>query len=76
MYKEALARRVYFPTMRYGQFWMSVGKGKTVEYYMFETALSRDKAFAQRKRDMEAENDLRDMDKGNDYKEVTDYLTG
>ena len=75
MYKEALARRVYFPTMRYGQFWMSVGKGKTVEYYMFETALSRDKAFAQRKRDMEAENDLRDMDKGNDYKEVTDYLT-
>ena len=75
MYKEALARRVYFPTMRYGRFWMSVGKGKNVEYYMFESAFERDMAFAQRKRDMEAENDPRDMDKGNDYKEVTDYLT-
>jgi hypothetical protein len=75
MYKEALARRVYFPTMRYGRFWMSVGKGKNVEYYMFETAFERDMAFAQRNRDMEAENDLRDMDKGNDYAEVTNYLT-
>jgi hypothetical protein len=75
MYKEALARRVYFPTMRYGRFWMSVGKGKNVEYYMFESAFERDMAFAQRKRDMETENDPRDMDKGNDYKEVTDYLT-
>ena len=75
MYKEALARRVYFPTMRYGRFWMSVGNGKNVEYYMFESALERDMAFAQRKRDMAKENDLRDMKKGNDYKEVTDYLT-
>jgi hypothetical protein len=75
MYKEALARRVYFPTMRYGRFWMSVGKGKNVEYYMFESAFERDMAFTQRKRDMEAENDPRDMDRGNDYKEVTDYLT-
>lgn len=75
MYKEALARRVYFPTMRYGQFWFSVGKGKNVEYYMFESALSRDMAFAQRERDMKAENDSRDMKKGNDYAEVTDYIT-
>ena len=75
MYKEALARRVYFPTMRYGRFWMSVGSGKNVEYYMFESAFERDMAFAQRKRDMAKENDLRDMKKGNNYKEVTDYLT-
>jgi hypothetical protein len=75
MYKEALARRVYFPTMRYGRFWMSVGKGKNVEYYMFESAFERDMAFAQRKRDMETENDPRDIKKGNNYKEVTDYLT-
>jgi hypothetical protein len=75
MYKEALSRRVYFPAMRYGKFWFSVGKGASVEYYMFESALQRDMAFIKRREDMAEENDVRGMVKGNDYKEVTDYLT-
>lgn len=75
MYKEALSRRVYFPVMRYGKYWFSVGKGPNVEYYMFENALQRDMAFAKRQEDMAKENDQRDIKRGNDYKEVTEYLT-
>ncbi len=75
MFKDALSRRVYFPAMRYGRHWFSVGTGKNIEYYMFESALQRNLAFAQRQREMKAENDLRDMDKGDDYKEIREHLT-
>ena len=39
----------YFPLMRHGRFWYQIGKGKTREYYMFETEGQRDIHIAQRR---------------------------
>ena len=39
----------YFPLMRHGRFWYQIGKGKTREYYMFETEGQRDIHLAQRR---------------------------
>lgn len=34
----------YFPLVRVGDFWLSIGKGKTRKFFMFETAEERDNA--------------------------------
>ena len=34
----------YFPLVRQGEFWLSIGKGKTRKFFMFETAEERDNA--------------------------------
>ena len=34
----------YFPLVRQGDFWLSIGKGKTRKFFMFETAEERDNA--------------------------------
>ena len=31
----------YFPLRRFGNYWLQIGKGKTKEFYMFESALER-----------------------------------
>jgi len=40
-FQEAKQLGVYFPLMRYGNFWLRIGKGKSGEYYMFESAAAR-----------------------------------
>ena len=47
-FQEAKKLEVYFPLMRYGDHWLRVGKGKTREFYMFESAVARN-AFARKR---------------------------
>ena len=42
MYEDGKKRYPYFPLMRYGQFWVRVGKGQTREFHMFESQYDRD----------------------------------
>ena len=46
-FAEARRLGVYFPLVRYGNYWLRVGKGKSGAFYMFESALDRD-VFAKR----------------------------
>jgi len=39
--KASKVLQVYFPLMRYGDFWLRVGKGQRREFYMFESELER-----------------------------------
>jgi hypothetical protein len=39
--KASKVLQVYFPLMRYGEFWLRVGKGQRREFYMFESELER-----------------------------------
>lgn len=47
-FQEAKKLAVYFPLMRYGQYWFRVGKGKDSEFYMFESETARNYAVAKR----------------------------
>jgi hypothetical protein len=38
---EKHAIEPYFPLRRFGNYWLQIGKGKTKEFYMFESALER-----------------------------------
>ena len=40
-FQDAKRLGIYFPLMRYGNFWFSVGKGQSGEFYMFESAAAR-----------------------------------
>lgn len=40
-YEASRTSGVYFPLMRYGRYWASIGKGKGQEFYMFESELQR-----------------------------------
>jgi len=46
-YQNAKQLKVYFPLMRYGNFWIRVGKGPEMEFYMRETAAERDELLNQ-----------------------------
>jgi hypothetical protein len=43
-FQEARLLDIYFPLMRYGNFWFNKGKGKSGEFYMFESATARNAA--------------------------------
>jgi hypothetical protein len=43
-FQEARLLDIYFPLMRYGNFWFSKGKGVNSEFYMFENATARNVA--------------------------------
>jgi hypothetical protein len=43
-FQEARLLDIYFPLMRYGNFWFSKGKGASGEFYMFESATARNAA--------------------------------
>ena len=43
-FQEARLLDIYFPLMRYGNFWFSKGKGKSGEFYMFESTTARNAA--------------------------------
>jgi hypothetical protein len=64
MFKEASKRAIYFPLKRFGDYWVSVGTGKSGEFYMFESASAQD-AFIERLR---SEGETREIDysKGRD----------
>jgi len=52
-------RAPYFPLVRYGQYWMRIGKGKSREFYMFESQVERNMFLRQRVREMQAAGDTR-----------------
>jgi hypothetical protein len=75
MYEDGKKLYPYFPLMRYGQFWVRVGKGKDGEFHMFESANARDLFVLGRVRQMNESGDKRsreemikdlDIDEGND----------
>ena len=49
MFAKAAERVIYFPLKRFGEYWVSVGKGKSGEFHMFESASAQD-AFVARLR--------------------------
>jgi len=74
MYEDGKKLYPYFPLMRYGQFWLRVGKGKNREFYMFESEADRD-AFAEARAKQlgESFDDLmsrEEMDAGNDLSDA------
>ncbi len=75
MYEEGKKLYPYFPLMRYGQYWARVGKGKSGEFQMFESAFDRERFLRARVRQLNEAGDTRtldqmitdgDIDSGND----------
>jgi hypothetical protein len=75
MYEDGKKLYPYFPLMRYGQFWVRVGKGKEGEFHMFESAIDRDLFVMKRVKQLNESGDTRsreemikdlDIDEGND----------
>jgi hypothetical protein len=50
---------VYFPLMRYGQHWVSFGKGQNREFYMFESEYQRNRFIKLRMAQLRKAGDLR-----------------
>ena len=85
-YQEANQLKVYFPLMRYGKFWIRVGKGANKEFYMFESQTRRNEAIdiiVSESDETEAEmRESNFLDSGNELKEAyqgnktTAFLTG
>ena len=51
MFAGARERVIYFPLKRFGEYWVTVGKGPTGEFHMFETASEQDAFLAQLRND-------------------------
>lgn len=49
MFADAMKRAIYFPMKRFGEYWVSIGKGASGEFHMFESFLSQ-QAFITRRR--------------------------
>jgi hypothetical protein len=45
---------VYFPLMRFGEYWLSIGKGNNAEAYLFESEMARDFALQKRYEELRA----------------------
>jgi len=78
-FQEAKLLEVYFPLMRYGNFWFSIGKGKSGEFYMFEGEVARNNAIEARVAELNKAGDKRtkdqmiadgDIDIGNDIRKL------
>lgn len=61
-FQEARVLDIYFPLMRYGNFWFSVGKGKSGEFYMFEGEVARNNAIEARVAELNKAGDKRTRD--------------
>jgi hypothetical protein len=61
-FQEAKQLEVYFPLMRFGNFWFSLGKGKSGEFYMFESTTARNNAIEARVAELNAAGDKRTKD--------------
>ena len=74
-YENGKGMAPYFPLMRYGNFWVRVGSGKSKEFYMFEDQVARELFIKKRVRQLQAAGDSRteaqmredqDLDSGNE----------
>lgn len=74
-YENGKGMAPYFPLMRYGDFWLRVGSGKSKEFYMFESQVARELFLKKRVRQLQAAGDTRteaemredqDLDSGNE----------
>jgi hypothetical protein len=74
-YENGKGMAPYFPLMRYGNFWVRVGSGKSKEFYMFENQVARELFIKKRVRQLQAAGDSRteaqmredqDLDSGNE----------
>lgn len=61
-FQEAKMLEIYFPLMRYGNFWFSIGKGKSGEFYMFESSVARNNAVEARVAELNKAGDNRTRD--------------
>jgi hypothetical protein len=41
MFADAMKRAIYFPMKRFGEYWVSIGKGASGEFHMFESLVSQ-----------------------------------
>jgi hypothetical protein len=53
MFDQSAKQVIYFPMKRFGDYWVSVGKGASSEFYMFEEASAQDAFIARLKREGE-----------------------
>jgi hypothetical protein len=60
----------YFPIRRFGQYWLQVGKGKSKEFYMFESAGERNKFQKQREKQLSAKGETKEISSGNSIKNL------
>lgn len=83
-YEGAKMVDVYFPLMRYGQYWTSFGKGQNREFYMFESEFQRNNFIKKRMKQLKAEGETRDertmredgdIDSGNDLAKLRNLTT-
>lgn len=79
IYEDGKKLYPYFPLMRYGQYWLRIGKGVNREFYMFENAFDRNMFLRKRIRQMQeagSTESLREMqesgviDLGNDLSDA------
>jgi hypothetical protein len=78
-FAEAKKIGVYFPLVRYGNYWLRVGKGKKGAFYMFESGVDRD-VFAKRlaREQGKTLDELladQEMDRGNDLDSLRQTTT-
>jgi hypothetical protein len=83
-YEDAKTVGVYFPLMRYGNYWMSLGKGLNKEFYMFESELQRNLFLNKRVAQLQKAGDTRtydeimesgEFDAGNDLTKLRNLTT-
>jgi len=60
-YENAKKTGVYFPLMRYGNFWVGIGKGKSREFYMFESEIQRNIFLKKRVKQLQKAGDKRNQ---------------
>lgn len=70
LYETSKAISPYFPLMRYGDYWLSIGKGKQREFFMFESPLDRELYLRKRQRQAESSGVSLETDKGNSLTEL------
>lgn len=77
-FQEAQQLGVYFPLMRFGNFWLRIGKGKSGEFYMFESASARNN-YARKRAEETGKTydemiDSGDYDVGDDLRAIRDDI--
>lgn len=71
MYETGQAISPYFPLMRYGDYWLRIGKGKGQEFYMFEGVVERERFLKRRLRENESAGlPEPEVEKGNSMREL------
>lgn len=77
-YETGAKMEPYFPFMRYGEYWASVGKGTNKEFHMFESAGLRDIFLERRVKELNLKGDkrtLKEMMEGEDIRAGNDVAS-